>query len=70
MRLSIVLGTVGRLLLVFTLAFLPPLGLAAWDAWQADGAWWEVAEFAIAMGATLVAGLLLSNAVVSPRKAL
>jgi trk system potassium uptake protein TrkH len=59
MRLSLVLGTVGRLLLVFTLAFLPPLGLAAWDAWQADGAWWEVAEFAIAMGATLVAGLLL-----------
>jgi len=50
MRLALVLGVIGRLLLVFSLAFLAPLALATWDAVHEMGTWWECAEFAIAAG--------------------
>lgn len=61
MRLALVLGVIGRLLLVFSLAFLAPLAMATWDAIHEIGTWWECAEFAIAAGITLVGGLILRS---------
>jgi len=61
MRLALVLGVIGRLLLVFSLAFLAPLAMATWDAFHEVGTWWECAEFAIAAGITLIGGLILRS---------
>jgi trk system potassium uptake protein len=60
MRIALVLGVIGRLLQVFCFAFLPPLLLAAWDAWQGDGSWMEVGHFGFSLAATWCSGWLCS----------
>ncbi|MCB9734965.1 MAG: TrkH family potassium uptake protein [Deltaproteobacteria bacterium] len=53
MRVLVVLAIVGRLLRLFSLAFVPPLLFAVFDA-----EWTVAANFGIALGATLVFGFL------------
>lgn len=60
MRIALVLGVIGRLLKIFCFAFVPPLCLAAWDAWQGDGSWMEAGHFAISLAATWICGWLAS----------
>ncbi len=60
MRLALVLGTLGKLLQVFALAFLAPAALAVWDASQGgawDGAWIFGGSFVV----TGLAGLAASR---------
>lgn len=60
MRLSLVLGTLGKLLQVFALAFLAPLALAVLDALRGDG-WSSVVVFTGAPLLTWGAGFLLAR---------
>lgn len=46
MRLELVAGVLGKLLQVFALAFLAPLGMGAWDAALRDGAWSSLLPYA------------------------
>ena len=55
MRLSLVLGVIGQLLRLFSVAFLAPLGMALYD-----GSWVEAGHFAVALGAAFLAGSLLA----------
>ncbi|MDP7061858.1 MAG: TrkH family potassium uptake protein [Planctomycetota bacterium] len=61
MRIALVLGVIGRLLKVFCFAFVPPLCLAAWDAWQGAGSWTEAGHFSISLGVTWCCGWLASQ---------
>jgi trk system potassium uptake protein TrkH len=60
MRIALVLGVIGRLLKIFCFAFVPPLCLAAWDAWQGDGSWTEAGHFGISLAVTWCCGWLAS----------
>ncbi len=60
MRIALVLGVIGRLLKIFCFAFLPPLGLAVWDAWQGGGDWTAATHFGISVAATWCCGWLAS----------
>ena len=60
MRLALVLGVLGRLLQVFSFAFLPPLALAAADCAWGDRPWWEAGVFALSLIAAWSGGKLLS----------
>ncbi len=70
MRVALVLGVVGQLLRLFSLAFVPPLLLAFFDGlfphadWphHPEAEWWyESAQFAVALVAALGFGTLLAR---------
>lgn len=60
MRLTLVAGTLGKLLQIFAFAFLAPLALALADALQ-GGAWRSVLVFALAAVATAGCGFLAAR---------
>lgn len=61
MRLALVLGTLGKLLQVFAVAFLAPLALAIADAASGVEPWRPALGFALAMLATTLSGRILAR---------
>lgn len=47
MRLELVAGVLGKLLQVFAIAFLAPLGMGAWDAARSGAAWSALLPYAV-----------------------
>jgi len=60
-RLSLVAGVLGRLLQVFSLAFAPPLALAAWDAARHGAPWAALLPYAAGGALTFGFGLLAAR---------
>lgn len=60
MRLTLVAGTLGKLLQVFAAAFLAPLALAIFDAAHGGG-WWSPTVFAAAAAITWTCGRLATR---------
>ena len=62
MRISRVLGVIGRLLRVFCLGFLPPLALCLWDGYQGVAGQYQAAgQFALALAITWLAGTVFAH---------
>lgn len=62
MRILLVIGVIGRLIKLFSLAFLPPLLMALWDQ-----AWDAALEFAAATLIAFVIGAVMSQRYAPPR---
>ncbi|MBC8370827.1 MAG: TrkH family potassium uptake protein [Planctomycetes bacterium] len=62
MRVALVLGVIGKILRLFSLAFLPPLALSLYNAYQTTGDYHAAIAFSVAAVATLIGGFVLSLA--------
>ena len=63
MRLALVLGVIGKILRIYSVAFIPPLLLATFNAYyKAENDYSAAIGFAVAAVATLAGGFLLNLA--------
>jgi len=63
MRFALILGVIGKILRIYSIAFIPPLALAAFNAYYGiTPDYSAVTPFAVAAGATLLCGHLLNLA--------
>ncbi|HIA38547.1 MAG TPA: hypothetical protein EYN86_03430 [Planctomycetes bacterium] len=63
MRFALILGVIGKILRIYSMAFIPPLALAAFNAYYGiTPDYSAVMPFAVAAGATLLCGHLLNLA--------